>query len=159
MSVEDPAAVDAGGVRSLTLKRIALAAATAFAAINIWTGCPLLALWVAAQASGEHRITMAALGVFVIVVALLEGVMIIALAWLHNTYDELTRRKRVERRPPWLRAMSEESERHVSQRFGISLPERIVMVIVYVAVIAFAVWYVFFASATSNLHCIAQGGC
>jgi hypothetical protein len=155
MTVEDPAAVDAGGVRSLTLKRIALTAATAFAAINIWTGCPLVALWVAAQVSGEHRITMPALGVFLVTVALLEGVTIIALAWLNDVYDELTGRRRVERRSPWLRSMSEEAERHVSQRVGISLPERIVMIIVYVAVLALAVWYVFFAGP-SSLRCIGQ---
>ena len=155
MSVEDPAAVDAGGVRSLTLKRLALAAATAFAAINISTAGPLLALWVAAQTSGEHRITMAALGVFLVTVALLEGVTIIALAWLNDVYDELTGRRRVERRSPWLRAMSEEAEGHISQRVGISLPERIVMIIVYFAVIAFAVWYVFFAGP-SSLHCVGQ---
>jgi hypothetical protein len=155
MTVEDPAAVATGGVRSTTLKRTALAAATAFAAINIWTGCPLLALWVAAQASGEHRITMTALGVFLVTVALLEGVTIIALAWLNDVYDEVTGRRRVERRPPWLRAMSEEAEHHVSQRVGISLPERIVMIIVYVAVIALAVWYVFFAGA-SSLRCFGQ---
>jgi hypothetical protein len=137
------------------LKRIALTAATAFAAINIWTGCPLFALWVAAQVSGEHRITMPALGVFLIAVALLEGVTIVALGWLNNVYDELTDRGRVERRSPWLRSMSEEAERHVSQRVGISLPERIVMIIVYVAVIGLAVWYVFFAGP-SSLHCIGQ---
>jgi hypothetical protein len=155
VTVEDQTGVDAGGVRSLTLKRIALTAATAFAAINIWTGCPLFALWVAAQVSSEHRITMPALGVFLITVALLEGVAIIALAWLNNVYDELIGRRRVERRSPWLRAMSEEAERHVSQRVGISLPERIVMIIVYVAVIALAVWYVFFAGS-SSLHCFGQ---
>ena len=156
MTVEDQAGVGAGGVRSLTLKRIALTAATAFAAINIWTGCPLVALWFAAQVSGEHRITMPALGVFLITVALLEGVTIVALAWLNNVYDEVTGRRRVERRPPWMRAMSEEAEHHVSQRVGISLPERIVMIIVYFAVIAFAVWYVFFAGE-SSLHCLARG--
>jgi uncharacterized membrane protein (DUF485 family) len=155
MTVEDQAGVDAGSVRSLTLKRVALTAATAFVAINIWTGCPLVALWVASKVSGEHRITMAALGVFLITVALLEGVMIIALGWLNDTYDELTGRKRVERRSPWLRAMSEEAEHHVSQRVGISLPERIVMIVVYFAVIALAVWYVFFAGPPS-LHCVGQ---
>src|SRR5262245_65173398 len=158
MTVEHQAGVGAAGVRSLALKRIALTAATAFAAINIWTGCPLVALWVAAQASGEHRITMPALGVFLITIALLEGVTIIALAWLNNVYDEVTGRRRVERRSPWLRAMSEEDERHVSQRFGISLSARIVMIIVFSAVIAFTVWDVFFAGF-SSLHCIAQGGC
>ena len=155
MSVEDPATVGSGGVRSLTLKRIALTAATAFAAINIWTGCPLVALWVAAQASGEHRITMPALGVFLVTIALLEGLTITALAWLNNVYDEVTGRTRVERRSPWLRAMSEEAEGHISQRVGISLPERVVMIIVYFAVIALAVWYVFFAGP-SSLHCIGQ---
>jgi hypothetical protein len=155
VTVDDQAGVAGGGVRSLALKRIALTAATAFAAINIWTGCPLVALWVAAQASGEHRITMPALGVFLITIALLESVTIIALAWLNNVYDEVTGRRRVERRSPWLRAMSEEAERHVSQRVGISLPERIVMIIVYFAVIAFAVWYVFFAGP-SSLHCFGQ---
>jgi hypothetical protein len=137
VTVEGQAGVDAGRVRSLTRKRIALTAATAFAAVNIWTGCPLLALWVAAQTSGEHRITMPALGVFLVTVALLDGVTIIALAWLNNIYDDITGRKRVERRSPWLRAMSEEAEGHISQRVGIS------------------VWYVFFAS-TSSLHCFGQ---
>jgi hypothetical protein len=155
VAVEDQAGVNAGRVRSLTLKRIALTAATAFAAINIWTGCPLVALWVAAQASGEHRITMPALGVFLVTIALLEGLTITALAWLNNVYDEVTGRTRVERRSPWLRAMSEEAEGHISQRVGISLPERVVMIIVYFAVIALAVWYVFFAS-TSSLHCFGQ---
>jgi hypothetical protein len=95
-----------------------MAAATAFATINIWTGCPLVALWVAGQVSGEHRITMTAFGVFVLAAAVLEGLTLIALAWLNDVYDELTGRQRVERRSPWLRAMSDEAEHHVSQRVG-----------------------------------------
>jgi hypothetical protein len=159
VTVEDQAGVDPGGVSSLTLKRIGLTAATAFAAINVWTGCPIFALWLAAQASGTRtQITVPALGVLLIALAFLEGVTIIALTWLNNAYDELTGRGRVERRSPWLRSMSEVDERHVSQRVGISLPERIVMIIVYVAVIALTVWWVFFAG-TSTLHCIAQRGC
>jgi hypothetical protein len=147
-----------GGVRSLTLKRIALVAATAFAAINAWIGCPLFALWAAAQVSGANRITMSTLGVFLIALALVEGVTIIALTWLNNVYDELIGRRRTERRSPWLRSMSEVDERHVSHQVGITLPERILMIIIWVAVIALAVWWVFFAG-TSYLHCIAQGGC
>jgi hypothetical protein len=155
---EDQVEVDTGGVRRLTLKRTALSAATAFAAVNVWTGCPAFAFWVAAQVSDNPRITMSVLGVFVIALALLEGVTIIALAWLNNVYDELTGRQRVERRSPWMRAMSEVDERHISQRVGLSLPEQIVIIIVYFAVIALTVWWVFFAG-TSTLHCISQGGC
>ena len=130
-----------------------MAVATAFATINIWTGCPLVALWVASQVSGEHRITMAAFGVFVLAAAVLEGLTLIALAWLNDVYDELTGRRRVERRSPWLRAMSDEAEHNVSQRVGISLLERIVMINVYLVVIAFVVWYVFFAGP-GPLHCV-----
>jgi hypothetical protein len=135
-----------------------MAAATAFATVIIFTGCPLVALWVAAQVSGEHRITMTALGVFVVAFAVLEGLTLIALAWLNNVYDELSGRPRVERRSPWLRSMSDEAEHHVSQRVGVSLLERVVMIIVYLAVIAFAVWYVFFAGP-GPLHCIGGQQC
>ena len=41
--------------------------------------------------------------------------------------------------------MRDEAEGHVSQSVGITLLERIVVVNVYLAVIALAVWYVFFA--------------
>jgi len=129
-----------------------MAAATAFATTNIWTGCPLVALWVAGQVSGEHRITMTAFGVFVLAFAVLEGLTLTALAWLNDVHDQLTGRQRVERRSPWLRAMSDEAEHHVSQRVGISLLERIVMINVYLVVIAFVVWYVFFAGP-GPLHC------
>jgi hypothetical protein len=82
MPDREPATCESGATAPFTLKRIGLTAATAFAAINIWTGCPSLALWVAPQVSSEHRITMPAVGVFLITVALLEGVTITALAWL-----------------------------------------------------------------------------
>ena len=144
--------------RASTLQRLTMAAATAFATINIWTGCPLVALWVAGQVSGEHRITMTAFGVFVLAFAVLEGLTLIALAWLNDVYDQLTGRQRVERRSPWLRAMSDEAEHHVSQRVGISLLERIVMINVYLVVIAFVVWYVFFAGP-GPLHCIGGQQC
>ena len=135
-----------------------MAAATAFATINIWTGCPLVALWAAGQVSGEHRITMAAFGVFVLAAAVLEGLTLTALAWLNDVHDQLTGRQRVERRSPWLRAMSDEAEHHVSQRVGISLLERIVMINVYLVVIAFVVWYVFFAGP-GPLRCIGGQQC
>jgi hypothetical protein len=37
-----------------TLKRYGLAALTAFIALNIWTGSPLLALWIGSQVQGEE---------------------------------------------------------------------------------------------------------
>ena len=83
----------------LMLKTLGLAAATAFVTVNIWTGCPLFALWVGAQVVGERRVTMGALFVIVGVLAVLVFVSALALSWLNATYDMLTGRPRVERRP------------------------------------------------------------
>jgi hypothetical protein len=143
--------------RLLTLKRAGMAAATAFVAANIWTGCPLLAVWVGSQAVGRQTLSMGAVGIVVVVLAMLVFAMALLLTWLNNVYDELTGRERVERRSAWLRSMRAESERHLSQRAGVTALERIVMVNVYVAVVTLVVWYVFFASAPAptlcTLHC------
>jgi hypothetical protein len=128
-----------------TLKRVALAAATAFVTVNIWTGCPLLALWVGSQVVEERRVTMTSIFVIVLVLAVLVFASAFALAWLNASYDALIGRRRIERRPTWLRSMRAEAEGHISQRVGITALERVVMYNVYVAVIALAVWFVFFA--------------
>jgi hypothetical protein len=129
----------------LRLKRALLAGATAFITVNVWTGCPLFALWVGSRVSNSHILSMAAVGVVVVVLAALELVMLLALAWLNNIYDELTGRPPAERRATWLRSMRAEPEGHVSQRVGITTIERIIMVNVWLAVIALAVWWAFFA--------------
>lgn len=127
------------------LKGLSLATATAFVTVNIWTGCPLLALWVGAQVVGERRVTMGAIFVIVAVLGVLVFVSALALSWLNATYDMLVGRPRVERRPAWMRSMRAEAEGRVAQRVGITPLERVVMLNVYVAVTLLAVWYVFFA--------------
>jgi hypothetical protein len=133
----------------MNLKRVALAGATAFLTVNIWTGAPVLALWVGSQVVGQRALSMTAVGVVIVVLTALVIVMALALAWLNNTYDELTGRPSAERRAPWLRSMRAEAEGHISQRAGITLLERIVMINVYIAVITLVIWYIFFAGAPS----------
>jgi hypothetical protein len=131
----------------VTLKRVALAGATAFVTANIWTGCPLLALWVGSQVVGRQALSMAAVGVVIVVLAVLVSVMAVCLTWLNSTYDELTGRPLGDRRAPWLRSMSAKTEGHTSQRVEITALERIVIVNVYIAVVAFVIWYVFLAGS------------
>ncbi len=126
-------------------KRAAMAGATAFVTANIWTGCPIAALWVGSQVADRQTLSMAAVGVVVVVLAVLVFAMALVLAWLNNIYDELTERPRTERRASWLRSMRAEAEGHVSQRVGITLLERIVIVNVYVTVIGLVIWWIFFA--------------
>ena len=96
---------------------------------------------------GWQTLSMGAVGVVIVVLAALVFTLAIALTWLNNVYDELVKRPRSERRPPWMRSMRGESESHVSQRVGTTVLELIVMINVYIAVIALAVWYVFFAGS------------
>lgn len=132
-------------------KRASLAAATAFLTVNIWTGAPLLALWIGSQAVGGRTLSMAAVGLVVVILAILVFGLALALTWLNNVYDELIGRPRNERRAAWLRSMRAEDEGHVSQRVGVTTLERIIVVNVYVALTTLAVWYVFFAGPPSAL--------
>jgi hypothetical protein len=133
--------------RHLTLKLATMAGATAFITANIWMGAPLLALWVGSQVVAKRTLSMAAVGVVVVALAVLEFVLAVVLTWLNNVYDEITGRPRRERRSTWLRSMRAEAEGHVSQRVGITLLERIVMINVYIAVITLVIWFIFFAGS------------
>ncbi len=131
--------------RYLTLKRASMAGATAFVSANIWVGAPVLALWIGSQVVAKRTLSMAAVGVVVVALAVLEFVLAVVLTWLNNVYDEITGRPRTERRATWLRSMRAESEGHVSQRVGITMLERIVMINVYIAVITLVIWFFVFA--------------
>ncbi len=143
--MEDAAHEQHPTVDHLLAKRLTLAAATAFVTVNIWTGAPVLALWVGSQAVEQRALSMTGIVVVVVVLAVLVFLMAALLGWLNNTYDELVGRPTIERRSPWLRSMRAEAEGHISQRVGVTLLERIVVANVYVVVIGFLVWLVFFA--------------
>jgi hypothetical protein len=131
--------------RFLILKRIVLAAATAFLAINLWTGAPLLALWVGSQVVGQSALSMKAVFIVVVVLAVLVFAMAVALAWLNTTYERLTGRPSREGRLSWLRSMNTQTEDASLEGTSISALEQIVMASVYLAVIAFVVWFFVFA--------------
>jgi hypothetical protein len=135
--------------RLLTAKRIGLAAATTLVSINIWTGAPLLAVWVGSQVAGDSGLSMGALFAVVAVLAVGVAAGVMALTWLSAQYDELTGRPRPARRTsPWMRSMRGEREEDAKKRQGISGIERIVVISVVAAVGAFEVWFFFFAGSS-----------
>ena len=130
-------------------KRIALAAATMLVSVNIWTGFPLLAVWVGSQVAGESGLSMGALFAVVAVLAVSVTAGVIALAWLSARYDELSGRPQAQRRTsPWMRSMRGEREEHAKKRQGVSGIERIVVISVVAAAVAFEVWFFFFAGSS-----------
>ena len=140
----------------MTLKRVALAGATAFITVNFWTGCPLLAVWVGSQVVGQQTLSMGAVGVVIAVLAVLVFALAIALTWVNNVYDELIKRPRTEHRASWLRSTRGESESHVSQRVGTTVLELIVMINMYIAVIALTIWVVFLPGPPQRTRPLAR---
>jgi hypothetical protein len=148
MAGEATAATDASSKHRV--QRLALVIASALTSINIWTGAPLLAVWVGSQVqAAQDRLSMTAL--FAVVVTLAATVFALAwlLAWINGRYDELTGRSQEARyTSPWLRSMRGERETDIRRKHGISAVERIVVISVVAAVLAFEVWFFFFAGSS-----------
>jgi hypothetical protein len=130
-------------VRLLQFRRALFAAATAFLSINLWTGAPLLSLWVGSQASDQQVLSMGAVAVVVVVLVVLTLAMLVALLWLEGRYRRLVGHPLRESRVTWLRAFNAQAE--PVRAVPMSMVEHIVTVSVYVAVIALIVWFLFFA--------------
>ena len=131
------------------LKRVGLLSASALAAVNIWTGAPLLAVWVGSQVVGDSGLSMTAVFVVIVVLAASCIGLAVALTWLSARYDELTGRPAEARRTsPWLRSMRGEREEESRRKHGISPVERVVVIAVVLGVLAFEVWFFFFAGSS-----------
>jgi hypothetical protein len=131
------------------IKRVALVVATALVSINVWTGSPLLAVWVGSRVQGGMGLSMTAVFSVVLVLTVLVVALVWALTWLNARYDELTGRPPAARQTsPWLRSMRDEREADVRSRYGISAVEKVVVVSVVAAVLAFEVWFFFLAGSS-----------
>jgi hypothetical protein len=143
-------------VEARRVRRLALASASALVGVLIWTGAPLLALWVGSRFEGwihsrvpGNGVTMRAMFVVVIVLAALELVLAFALTRLSSAYDELAGRPHEARRTsPWLRSMRGEREEFARHRHGISVVERIVVLSVVGATLVFEYWFFFLAGSS-----------
>jgi hypothetical protein len=136
--------------RFLRLRRLALIIASALISINVWTGAPLLAVWVGSQLQeSSTRLSMTAVFSVILVLAVLVFTLAWLLTWINARYDELTGRPAAAKRTsPWLRSMRSERETDVRRRFGVSAVERILVVTVVAAALAFEVWFFFFAGSS-----------
>jgi hypothetical protein len=135
-------------VRVSTLKRLLLLTATTLVAVNIWTGAPLLALWVGSRIVGQRALTMGAVLLVVVLLALFVTAMAFALTWLSARYDELTQRPSGEHRTsPWMRSMRDEQKDLARAKLGTTPVEWIVTASTVLAVIGLEIWFFFFAGS------------
>ena len=131
------------------LKPILLAAVMAFLALNVWTGSPLLAVWLGSKVQGEE--SQPSMAAYVVVI-----VALIAFSWglyqllklTMSAYQESTgTAPTVRTHAPWLRSMrGERPDERSSAR--ISGAERVVVVTVLIAAAAFEIWFFFFSGSS-----------
>jgi hypothetical protein len=113
---------------------------------NIWTGGPLLALWIGSRVQGQGPPSMTAVAVAAISLGVISYVLVRLLARLDAAYGRLTgRSSTVSRHVPWLRSMR--GERPHPQRHARELsPLEVVLIVSVVVVVAlFEVWFFFYS--------------
>ena len=134
----------------MALKKIGIVTASAVCSINLWTGAPLFAVWVGSKVQGNlNNLSMGALFSVVLVLAVTVFLLALLLTWLNAKYDELTGRPPAARRTsPWMRSMRDERVEDVQRRYGISGVERMVVLCAVAGVLAFEVWFFFFAGSS-----------
>jgi hypothetical protein len=134
----------------MALKKIGLVTASALCSINLWTGAPLLAVWVGSKVQGNlNNLSMTAVFSVVTVLAVTVFLLALVLTWLNAKYDELTGRPPAARQTsPWLRSMRDEREENVRRKYGIGGVERVVVICAVAGVLAFEIWFFFFAGSS-----------
>ena len=129
------------------LKRTGLLIATTLVSINIWTGAPVLALWVGSRLVGRRALTMGAVFLVVVLLAVFVGALAFALTWLNGRYAELVDRPESRRIAPWLRSIRAEDQEFLRAKQGSSPVEWIIMASTVIAVLCLEVWFFFFAGS------------
>ena len=129
-----------------------LATLSTLVSINLWTGGPLLALWVGSRiqaAAGQLSMTavVATVGVLIIETLILYRILLV----LNARYNTVIGRVEKRRQTGWLKPISGERRAVERSKRPLTAVERMVVVSVVVAVQALLIWFFFLAHCT--LYC------
>ena len=127
-------------------KRVGLLSVMTLSAINIWTGAPLLALWVGSRVVDSMQPTMGAMALIGVVLFATALAMIAVMGTASAAHDRLTGRPQtVKRHVPWLRSMRAERVVYEKEKAGLTPVERLLVAMVVLAVCLLEVWFFFFS--------------
>jgi hypothetical protein len=133
------------GVR---LKRLALLSAMGVVILNVWTGSPLLALWVGSRVQGDGGPALLPIFVVAIVMGTVSFALIRVLSVLGDRYDKLTGHvSSVRMHTPWLRSMRGERSEEMGAKVGVSGLDKMLVASVILAVALFEIWFFFFSTS------------
>ncbi|MEA2482316.1 MAG: hypothetical protein QOC55_263 [Thermoleophilaceae bacterium] len=129
-------------------KRVGLRIAMLVVALNVWTGSPLLALWIGSRLQGSGPPKMGPVAVVVIAFAVTSFALASVLARLGESYDQMTGHSvQVHRHVAWLRSMRGERPQYPGQHAQATALEKILIVMVVTCVLAFEIWFFFFSTS------------
>jgi hypothetical protein len=116
------------------------------ATLNIWTGSPLLALWVGSRVQGSGPPSMLAVAVVAVTLGALTIALVKLLARVDAAYARVAGRpSSVSRHVPWLRSMRGERPHEKTHARELSPLEVIVITTVVLVVVLFEIWFFFFS--------------
>jgi hypothetical protein len=127
------------------LRRVVLGGLTTLVSVNLWTGGPLLAVWVGSRIqAAAGQLSMAAVGGTVGVLIIETFLLYKALAYLNARYNDAIGRAIPRQQAPWMKPMSGE-RRALDVRRPLTATERIAVASVVGAALVLEVWFFFFA--------------
>lgn len=128
--------------------RLGLAVLTALLTVNLYTGAPLLAIWVGSQVQGGTGLTMSAVAAVLGVLAVAVTLIVIALVRVESLYKFLSGEPvHTKRISPWMRSLRDERP-ELAERRPMTGFEKTLIAAVVVAALAFEVWFFFFAGSS-----------
>ena len=117
-------------------------------ALNVWTGSPLLALWIGSRLQGSGPPQMGPIFVVIVVFAVVSFALASLLARLGDSYDRMTGQvAQVHRHVAWLRSMRGERPQYPGQHIQVTALEQVLIVTVVLCALAFEIWFFFFSGS------------
>lgn len=128
--------------------RMGLIVAMTLGSLNIWTGGPLLALWIGSQFQGTGPPKMSSVAIVVVSLAVICLTLVRVLSVLSDQYNRLVGTSpTVREHAPWLRSMRGERPLYPGMRADVTALEKILVLMVVLACLAFEVWFFFFSTS------------
>jgi len=127
--------------------RLGLLVLMALAALNLFTGAPLIAIWVGSRVQGDAGgLTMTAVATVIAVLAVLCWLLVAALGRLGVAHDALAGRAADRHRSPWLKPFNEAGGR--GDGASLRALDKVLVAAVVVAGLSFEIWFLFFAGSS-----------
>jgi hypothetical protein len=135
--------------RAVGLQRVALLVAMTVGVLAVWTGSPLLALWIGSRLQGSGAPQMGPVFAVVVCIGVFSIILLRVLRWLGTRYDKLTgRAPTIREHVPWLRSLRGERPKEAGEEYSLSALDILCCAMVGIALLVFEYWF-FFKSGSS----------